>query len=254
MAAFRTLWMAFVGLYDDSLPLLGGNLAALAANLPLGMTLFAVALPFATATATGDQASNGEAVNTIPWLIALIALAVLFLPTPGNLALAHLTSVAAGADLPRLSHFTAAFERHWRLGLRCTAISLVVFVALVWNIGFYLALGSDWVRFISVLWLYAAVFWLSLHLYLPALVAHVAEPRALDLYRRAAFICLGHLGYSMLLLLVVLSVAVVSVAFVPLYILVAGVLVSLCQAQALREVRRRHGDLQTEPDEELKRL
>lgn len=252
MAAFRTLWMAFVGLYEDSLPLLGGNLAALAVNLPVGITLFALALPFATAS--GDPAAGTEAANPIPWLIALIALAVLFLPTPGNLALAHLTSVAAGPDVARLSHFTAALERQWRLGLRCTAISLVVFIALVWNIGFYLSLGADWIRFISVLWLYAAVFWVSLHLYLPALAAHVAEPRAFDLYRRAAFICLGHLGYSMLLLAGVLSLAVVSVAFAPLYLLVAGALVSLCQVQALREVRRRHGDLLSEPDEEVSRL
>jgi uncharacterized membrane protein YesL len=239
-------------LYEDSLPLLGGNLAALAGNLPVGIILFALALPFATAT--GDPASDAGAVNPIPWLIAVIALAVLFLPTPGNLALAHLTSVAAGPDVPRLSQFTAALERHWRLGLRCTAVSLVVFVALVWNVGFYLSIGSDWVRFISVLWLYAAVFWLTLHLYLPALAAHVAEPRVFDLYRRAALICLGHLGYSMLLLVGVLSLAVVSVAFVPLYLLVAGALVSLCQVQALREVRRRHGDLLTAPDEELRRL
>lgn len=252
MAAFRTLWTAFVGLYEDSLPLLGGNVAALVVNVPVGIVLFGLALPFAIAS--GDPASDAGAVNPIPWLIALIALAVLFLPTPGNLALAHLTSVAAGPDLPRLSQFTAALERQWRLGLRCTAISLVVFVALVWNIGFYLSLGSDWVRFVSVLWLYAAVFWLSLHLYLPALAAHVAEPRVFDLYRRAAFICLGHLGYSLLLLVAVLTVAIVSVAFVPLYLLVASALVSLCQVQALREVRRRHGDLVSEPDEELTRL
>ncbi|GAC1321888.1 MAG: hypothetical protein NVSMB2_18980 [Chloroflexota bacterium] len=252
MAAFRTLWTAFVGLYEDSLPLLGGNLAALVANLPIGIALFAVALPFASPNA--DPGSGAEIATPIPWLIAITALAVLILPTPGNLALAYLSSVAVGPDVAHLSQFRGALERFWVLGLRCTAVSLVVLVALVWNIGFYLSLGADWVRFVSVLWLYATLFWLGLHLYVPALAVYVSEPRVFDLYRRAAFICLGHLGYSMLLLVAVLSVAIVSVAFLPLYLLVGGALVSLCQAQALREVRRRHGDLLAEADEEVSRL
>ena len=252
MAAFRTLWTAFVGLYDDILPLLGGNLAALVANLPIGLALVVVALPFAT---TGPDAGSGaDTSNPIPWLIALSALVVLFLPTPGNLAQAYLSRIAAGPDVARLSQFRYALQRYWRLGLRCTAVSLVVLVALVWNINFYLTVGSDWVRFVSVLWLYATLFWLGVHLYLPSLAVHVSEPRVFDLYRRAAFICLGHLGYSMLLLVAVLTAAIVSVAFVPLYLLVAGALISLCQAHALREVRRRHGDLLAEPDEEISRL
>lgn len=252
MAAFRTLWTAFVGLYEDSLPLLGGNLAALVANLPIGLALLAATLPFATADA--HPGSGAETTNPIPWLIAFAALAVLFLPTPGNLALAYLSSVAAGPDVAHLFQFRRALERFWLLGLRCTAVSLVVFVALVWNIAFYLSLSVDWVRLVSVLWLYATLFWLALHLYLPALAVYVSEPRVFDLYRRAAFICLGHLGYTMLLLVAVLSVAIVSVAFLPLYLLVAGALVSLCQAHALREVRRRHGELLAEPDEEVSRL
>jgi len=38
------------------------------------------------------------------------------------------------------------------------------------------------------------------------------------------------------------------------YVLVTGVFVSLVQAHALREIRRRHGDVLDEPEEEGSRL
>jgi len=55
-------------------------------------------------------------------------------------------------------------------------------------------------------------------------------------------------------LLVLLIVGFVSVVFLPVYVLVAGVFVSLVQAHALREIRRRHGDLLDEPVDEGGRL
>ena len=87
------------------------------------------------------------------------------------------------------------------------------------------------------------MFWLSLHIYLVPLLVHVAEPRVFDLYRRAAFVALGHAGYTFVLLVLLLIVTVAAVSFLPVYVLVALAFVSLAQAHALREIRRRHGDL-----------
>ena len=246
MAAFRTLWRALVSLYEDTLVLVTGNIAAFGLNLPIGLLLFVLVLPFVAVNPEDDQAIQLIAA-TIAWLIP-------FVPTPGNVALAGLTRVAAGADVPRIADLTQTLRSRWRLALGCSIVSLMVTAVLVANVYFYAAFGDGWVRLISVVWLYATVFWLSLHLYLVPLMVHVAQPRAVDLYRRAAFIALGHPGYSIVLLLVLLVLAGLSVVFLPAYLLVGTAFVSLAQAHALREIRRRHGDLPADADAEVEEV
>jgi hypothetical protein len=243
MAAFGTLWMALVGLYEETLTLVASNLAAVALNAVPGLLLVLIGLPLLNADA-----------NTTQLAIAVVAWLLPFLPTPGNLALAGVTSVAAGPDAPRLSMLRTSLLAHWRLALRCSAISIAVTLALAWNIWFYYNVGTGWVQLVSILWLYATFFWLSLHIYIVPLLLHIAEPRIFDIYRRAALIALGHPGYTLLLLIALLVIALLSVVFLPVYVLVTNAFISLAQAQALREIRRRHGDLTVEPDEEVSRL
>jgi hypothetical protein len=251
VSAFRTLWAALVGLYEETLVLLVGNLAALALNLPIGLLLF-VLITLAS-TVLGLPLVGGGDDSSPSWLLVVIAWLMTLMPTPGNIALAGLTQVAAGPDAPTFAVFRAALRAHWRLALRCSLVSLVVLMALVGNVVFYASLGG-WLRFASILWLYGTLFWLSLHIYLAPLLVHVSEPRLLNLYRRAAFIALGHPGYSMLLLLIMLAVSFLAVVFLPAYVLIGAAFISLVQAHALREIRRRHGDLVVEPDEEVYRL
>src|SRR5712691_2372660 len=194
MSAFRTVWAALVGLYEETLVLLVGNVAALALNLPIGLVVF-----------------------------VLITLASIFFGLP---------IVGTGEDA----------SPSWLL------VAIAWLMALIANVLFYASVGG-WLRFASILWLYGTLFWLSLHIYLAPLVVHVAEPSLLNLYKRAAFIALGHAGYSMLLLVVMLVVGFIAVVFLPAYVLIGAAFISLVQAHALREIRRRHGDLDVEPEE-----
>jgi uncharacterized membrane protein YesL len=250
MAAFRTLWRAAVGLYEETLVLVAGNVAALVLNLPIGLALFLIALPFLGSGSEGGTEGTGAVTQ---WLLVTIAWLMPFLPTPGNVALAGLTRVAAGPDVPRFSELRNSLVILWRLSLKCSSLSVLVTVALVANVYFY-ALMDSGLRFASILWLYGTLFWLSLHIYLVPLLVHVAEPRMWDLYRRAAFIALGHFGYTLLLLAPLLVVSLLAVVFPPVYVLVGLSFFSLVQAHALREIRRRHGDLVVETEEETGQL
>jgi hypothetical protein len=240
MAAFRTFWAAVVGIYDDTLVLLGGNVAALILNVPL--FLLAIVL---VNIATGEPPE--------PLLSAALATLLVFMPTPGNLALAGVTQVAAGPDVARLRVFVETLRARWKIALRCTLVSLAVLLALLWNVGFYLNLALGWSLPVAILWIYATVVWLGLHVYVVPLAVHVAEPRVFDLYRRAAFVALGHAGYTLVLLILLLIVTLAAVLFLPIYVLVGLAFVSLAQAFALREIRRRHGDLVVETEEEVSR-
>jgi hypothetical protein len=238
MAGFRTLWAALVGIYDDTLVLLGGNVAALMLNVPLFLLAIIV-----SNIATGEPPE--------PLLLATVATLLAFMPTPGNVALAGVAQVAAGPDVARLRVFRETLRARWKLAARCSLVSLAVLLALLWNVGFYLNLGLGWSLPVAVLWIYAIVVWLGLHIYVVPLSVHVAEPRVLDLYRRAAYVALGHAGYTLVLLVLLLIVTFAAVLFLPVYVLVALAFVSLAQAFALREIRRRHGDLVVETEEEV---
>jgi hypothetical protein len=239
MPALRVLWLALVSLYDETVALVAGNLLWLGFNLPLWLLLVGVGLPFAPA-------------GTEAWLLVGLAWLLLILPTPAGLALGGLAREAAGPDVPRRAAFWEALWAHWRLGLACTGVSLLVSLAVAFNIVFYATQTEGLLRLTSIVWLYGLWFWLGLHVYLVPLAHHVAQPRLLDLYRRAALITLGHAVPSLFLALVLLLLGVVSVLFLPAYVLVAPAYVALAQAHALREVRRRHGDLAVEPDAEVR--
>lgn len=245
MAALRTLWAALVSLYDETLALVAGNVAWAILNLPVVAVLAAIGLPLLGSVEGASQS-----------LLVVIAWLLLVLPTPASVALGGVARVAAGPDVPRFSLFWTTLRAYWRLGLVCCLISLAVAAALLGNLYFYAIYTSGWLRFVAVLWLYGALFWLSVHVYLVPLLVHLEEPRVVDLYRRAALIALGHPVYTLLLLGPVLVVGLVSIVFLPAYVLAAGAYVSLVQAHAFREIRRRHGDLVLEAgaDDEVSRL
>jgi hypothetical protein len=244
MTAFRTLWMALVSLYEETLVLVIANVASFALNLTVGVVIVVIALSL---PAIQDDVGR-------QWLIGMVLWMLLYVPTPANVALGAVARVAAGPDVPRFVLYRDALRAYWRLALGCTAASVVVTLALAWNVWFYFNVGSGWLQLVSIVWLYATLFWLSVHIYVVPLLLHVANPHLIDVYRRAAFVALGHLGYTTFLLIFVLVLGAVSVVFLPLYVLVAGAYISLIQAHALREIRRRHGDLVAETDEEVSRL
>jgi uncharacterized membrane protein YesL len=244
MAAPRALWLALVTLYEETLTLLVGNLAWLGLNLPLYIVLVFLILPF-----SGPEDAGGPQA-----MLVLVAWLLLFMPSPGGAGLAALASAAAGPDVPRMSTFWDAVRTRWKLALVCMLVSLVVAVALIANLYFYAVFGEGWMRYASFLWLYATLFWLGMHVYLQPLLVHVAEPRLLDLYRRAALITLGHPIHTLILLIGMALIGTLTLVFLPVYILVGGAYIAVVQAHGFREIRRRHGDLPRETDEEMKPL
>jgi uncharacterized membrane protein YesL len=236
MAAGRVLWLALLGLYDETLTLVASNLLWIGLNLPILLFLGLIVLVTTP-------------LDPVVILSGLAALLVL-LPTPAGVALAGVARVAAGPDAPSLDVFWRALRTRWRLGLACCTVSVGAGLLLLMNVLFWPNFPVEWLRFATIPWLYGTLFWLSLHVYIAPLLVHVPEPRLIDLYRRAALIALGHPVLTLVLFGAQLVIGVASVIFLPVYLLAGGAYVSLIQAHALREVRRRHGDLVAETEDE----
>ena len=140
MAAFRTLWAALVGLYEETLVLLLGNLAALALNLPLGLALFLIGARRACSHSrggSGDDSGGGS-----QWLLVAIAWLLPFLPTPGNVAPGRPARTSRLALTRRASvQFRRQPAHALAAALQLLPVSLVILLALVANVYFYAVLA-----------------------------------------------------------------------------------------------------------------
>src|SRR5262249_57491712 len=122
-----------------------------------------------------------------------------------------------------------------------------VAVALLANVYFYAILSTGWLRFVAVIWLYGALFWFSMHVYVLPLLVHLVEPRILDVYKRAALIALGHPIFTVLVLFETVFLGTLSLIFLPAYVLVGGSYLAMVQAYPFRAFRPRHADLDPPP-------
>ncbi len=238
MSALRVLWAAFVGLYDETIALVGANLAWLLVGVPPVVLLALLLVAFLPA----------EGEPTIgPLLVA--ALLLVFLPTPGSVALGDLARVTASREAPTLALFWRALARTWPLGLRLFALSVSGFALLAANFYFYATVASGPAQLLAILWIYAFLFWLGMQVWIVPLAYRISRPRAFDLYRRSAMLTLGHMPFTFALVLVILAFAAASAILLPLYVLAVGSFVALVQAFAFRDLRRRHGELEDEDAE-----
>ncbi len=231
--ALRVLWAALVGLYDESLVLIRGNLFWLVLSIPLYAVLAAVLLPVAA------MESGAPTV----WPFVLAALLVVVLPSPGAIGVGALGDVIARRESPPFDVCSGAIRRWWRRGLGLFAIGAVAFGVLAGNVVFYASVAPGVVRFVAIVWLYGLLFWLAMQLYVVPLLLRLPGASLRDVYWRAAVLTLGHPLFSITLALALLVLAALSLLALPAFVLLAGSFAALAQAQAFRLLRQRHGDL-----------
>jgi hypothetical protein len=157
-APFRVLWAALVGLYDEMITLLRGNLAWFALSVPFYVLLLLALVPWAGAPAT---AREGE---SFVWPFVLAGWLLLLLPTPGSVGLGELARVTAGRESPAFFMFGQAARRHWRLAVGMFAVGFLVLAVLSANVVFYATVAEGWIKLASIVWLYGLVFWLGMQI------------------------------------------------------------------------------------------
>ena len=241
--AFRVLWAALVGLYDEALVLIRGNLFWLMLAIPLYVATAALLLPIALMGAGSDSGS------ALAWPFLLPAPLLVMLPSPGSIGLGALAAVIARHDSPPFEECLASVRRYWRRGLLLFAISAVGLAVLAGNLVFYASVAPGVLRFAAIVWLYALLFWLALQTYLVPLLLRVPGASVLDLYRRASLLTLGHPVLSLVLVVMLLVLAVLSLAALPAFVLVMASYAALAQALAFRMLRVRHQDLRESEQE-----
>jgi hypothetical protein len=246
ISAFRVLWRALVHLYDESLLMIRANVVWFIGNIPL---FFVVLL----GTWLFVPASDPEA-GPLVWPLLLTAFVMLVVPTPFSVGVYALAAEIVTGETPEFSLFWRALRRWWKRALALFAIGGFVLGGLIFNAVFYLSVTEGWVQAVSILWLYAILYWITLQSYLVPLLLVAeessvgdpapAEPRAvvplLTLYKRAAILALANPIFSLVLLLTAVLVMFLSAIALPLYPLIGMAYVALVGTRALKHLRDKY--------------
>ena len=241
LSAPRVLWRALVHLYDESLLLIRANVVWFVGSIPLFVLVLGVIWLFAAPADTEE--------GPLVWPLLLTAFMLLVVPTPFAVGVYALAAEIVTGETPEFRVFWAALRRWWKRGLAMFAIGGLVLGGLIFNTVFYLSTAQGWLQAVSVLWLYAILYWITLQAYLLPLLmaaddqgAGGAQPAVplLTLYKRAAILALANPLFSLVLLLNAVLTMFLSAIAIPIYPLISMAYVALVGARALHDLREKY--------------
>ncbi|MCC6176489.1 MAG: hypothetical protein IT305_14375 [Chloroflexi bacterium] len=270
ISGFRVLWRALVHFWDESLLMIKANVAWFVCSLPLFLLTIAVSWLF---VAPGDAESG-----SVVWPMILSGFVMLVVPSPFAIGVYAVAAVIVNGESPEFSVFWTAVRRWWKRGLAMYAIGAFVLGGLIFNTSFYASVATGLLQAVSILWLYAIIFWITMQSYLvPLLVtaelpppsAHAEDegwpideeerrarrlaprkpvapvepppvPSLGALYKRAAILALANPLFSFIMLFGTLLATILSVVAMPVYPLLAISFVALVNCQGLRVLREKY--------------
>jgi len=133
--------------------------------------------------------------------------------------------------------------KSWKLAFADLLITLIVLVNLV----FYLRFPALPVKVVGIIWGYGACFWaLSLIYHFPIMVEQDAG--ILKVWKRSALLTLDNLPFTMVIFFVIIFITTILVATVFGWVVLGMGTISLLQTHALRELFRKYGLIEPEPE------
>jgi len=219
--ALTITWRGVVDAYNELFPMVGMNLIWFGINVVLGVLCLPVVLLLG--------------VMGIPTDLASVVLLVLMVIAP-NPAAAGIHNYANQLIKEEHVEFALVWEglrRYWARALLLFAISVLGFILLVANAGFYLRSENQILRIVGIIWIYAIYVWLSMQIYMLPLLVEQESKRIWFVVRNAALLALDSPFVTFILLLLILVLTGLSLV-VPVFItLISGSLVGVIQHRAV---------------------
>ncbi|NLT41500.1 MAG: YesL family protein [Anaerolineae bacterium] len=154
-------------------------------------------------------------VNLV-WGLLALALVTLF---PGSMGAYYLTRQKALGHRVEFDMFWAGlrqyFGKAWALG----AINVVVTFLLLFNIWFYSNI-TNWLAYLTLLWIYALVMWLGVIIYVFPMALAQESGGIRTTYRNAAVLAFGRPLFTLVIGIISLLLLALSLVVPPLLLLV----------------------------------
>jgi uncharacterized membrane protein YesL len=130
---------------------------------------------------------------------------------PVWVALYGLSQAVAERELPGLGHLFATLRRFYWRSIWLSLVEVFILGGSLLAAWFYQANFDHWlIESLSLLWIYLAVFWMMMGLYVPAFLVR-DDSSIWSALRKGALLTLAHPGYTFLVLLQIAFVALVIV-------------------------------------------
>jgi uncharacterized membrane protein YesL len=189
---FRPLGTSLRDLFDDFLLLIVCNL--LWALLSLPIWLFAYTL----------------LVSGAPAAAAIAALVGVLPAGPATMGLYNVAFRVVDGRASKIADFFDGARRHFRLGLVLTGVTAAGLVIILFNLGFYLSVGSLLGGLMLGLWIYVLIAWLGLMIYVFPLAFLQERPTLRLIARNAFFMTLGRPIFTFVTMALMIALFLVS--------------------------------------------
>ena len=224
MRAFVVVWRSIVSFYRELFLLVGISILWWLAG---GFTVAAVVV-------LGWPMSQ---VGGPWWLMPLLAIPA----GPATAALAHLARRAARELRVDRSYFWEGFRLYWKKALALNAIGMAGLSMLLLNVLFYASQENALLQALTALWLYLAVAWLSILLYLFPVLVGLEAPTIINVLRTCAALAFANPLFSILLVLMAFLLTALNIAFAVLLVFAWPALMVLLGEHALMKFVERAG-------------
>ncbi len=189
---------------------------------------------------------------------------------PVWVAIYGLSQAMAERELPGLGHLFGTLRRFYLRAVELFFVEVFILAGSLFAAWFYQAKFDHWlIECLSLLWIYLALFWIMMGLYVPAFLVR-DDSSVWSALRKGALLTLAHPGYTFLVLLqigflglvIVLPIfgrinALLGLSFILFFLLLPG-FTALLATNAMNDLLRAHaapeddkGDTEAEEKEEV---
>jgi len=237
--ALSVFWSSLGTYYSELFPFAGMNLLWFVFSLPVwGIVTLALA--------AGGSIFPGLTIFAQPtslgiYLFWFILLFSLIAPNPASAGICYYANQVTHHRLVEFGLFWTGLRLFLRKSLLLFAISLLGLMLVLFNLTFYLSVPNDYVRLISVLFLYFLYFWLSMQFYLLPLLIEYPTRSLWVLLKNAALVALDNPGYTLILFILLTIWSLLCLVLTPLIPLASAAVVSAVQNRALLNRLEKYG-------------
>jgi uncharacterized membrane protein YesL len=198
MNIFRTFWRSLKDLFDDLFVLVVVNVLWTLINTPLALGLLI-------------SASNA----TLFYIVLLLGVLTL---GPSNAGLYAVAERVADGRTSSWRDFIAGIRAHPALSWKVYGLWMLGLIVILINLQFYTQIGSTIGSFLYVLFVYFAVVWFGVLLYIGPLMQLQTDKRIRTIARNAALMTFGRPIFT-LVTLALMAIIVAASVFIPLILL-----------------------------------
>ncbi len=170
-------------------------------------------------------------LNLVWWLAAILVIPL----APVSAGLYYISHRIAHEQRVGADFFKEAVRDFLWPSLRLGVLDVVILITILVNLMFY-SRFTNWIRLITILWIYGLILWAAAQLYLFPLLFEQQEPKVLTVVRNAAVLVLAQPLFTLVVFLLAVVLTVICVVLPVLLVLVWPGLMSLIGARALATV------------------